>query len=278
MAYDTRMKVFISADVEGVAGIASWSQILPGEPDYEIGRRLMTLEVNAAIEGAYAAGASHVVVNDAHARMTNLLPEDLDQRARLVSGRFKPLYMMQGLDASFAAVLFIGYHGGIGEPESILSHSYSPRVIWEAKVNGRVAGEIGINALVASHFGVPVVLVSGDQATAAEARATLPDVHVVQTKRSYGRNCAESMSPTESRQEIREATGRALAGIPSIESGDMPATIELTFHLADMADIAQWLPGIERHGSRTIRFSAEDGLTAYRTFYTILLLAQQMAD
>src|SRR5947209_3450300 len=126
-----QMDVYISADVEGVAGGASWDQIIPGREDYAIGRALMVGEVNAAIEGAFDAGAERVVVNDAHARMTNLLPEALDARARLVSGHYKPLYMLQGLDDSFDAAFFIGYHGSIGEPEAILSHTYNPSTIWE---------------------------------------------------------------------------------------------------------------------------------------------------
>src|SRR5437763_13994385 len=105
------MDVYISADVEGVAGIASWTQIIPGSDDYAVGRSLMISEVNAAIEGALAGGADRVVVNDAHARMTNLLPAEVDPRARLILGHYKPMSMLQGLEDSCDAVFFVGYHG-----------------------------------------------------------------------------------------------------------------------------------------------------------------------
>lgn len=270
------MDVYISADVEGVAGIASWDQIIPGEIDYTYGRTLMAGEVNAAIEGAFSGGADKVVVNDAHARMTNLLPEMVDQRARLISGEYKPLYMLQGLDATFDAVFFVGYHGAIGEPEAILSHSYNPSAIWEARVNGRIVGEIGINALVCEYFGVPIRLVSGDQVTALEAREVIPGVHVAEVKRSFSRKSAESLSPTESREVIRQAAAECLQALPTKQPIRRPATMELTFQLADQAGMAEWVRGVERTGPRTVVFSSSDGMEAYRTFYAILTLSRSI--
>jgi D-amino peptidase len=270
------MNIFISADVEGVAGIADWNQILPGNEDYAAGRALMAGEVNAAIEGAYDAGASRVVVNDSHALMTNLLPEAIDQRARLVTGRYKPLYMLQGLDDSFDAAFLIGYHGAIGEPEAILSHSYNPTAIWEAKVDGRVVGEIGINLLVCEYFGVPVRLVTGDQATALEARDLIQDVEIVETKRSFSRFSAEHLSPTASRAAIKAGATAALQALQKVEPVRRRSTVELTFLVADMASMAQWVKGVERTGPRTVTFSAADGMEAYMTFYTVLTLTRSL--
>jgi D-amino peptidase len=272
------MDVYISADVEGVAGIASWDQILPGNEDYGAGRALMAGEVNAAIEGACDAGASRIVVNDAHARMTNLLPEAVDQRARLVSGRYKPLYMLQGLDDSFDAVFFVGYHGAIGEPEAILSHTYNPGAIWEAKVDGVVVGEIGINLLVCEYFGVPVRLVTGDQATAVEARQLIPGVHIAEVKRSFSRYSAESMSPTEARTNIRRAAEASLQALAALEPVRREVEVELTFLLADMASLAEWVRGVERTGPRTVAYRADDGMEAYMTFYAILNLTRSIAE
>lgn len=272
------MNVFISADVEGVAGVASWDQILPGREDYAVGRALMAGEVNAAIEGAMAGGADRVVVNDAHAGMTNLLPESIDRRARLVSGRHKPLYMLQGLDSSFEAAFFVGYHGAIGEPEAILSHTYSPRAIWEAKVDGRVVGEIGLNALVCEYFGVPIRLVSGDQVTVREARETVPGVHGAEVKRSFGRYSAESVSPAEARALIRREAEASLRALPSVEPVRRPVTVELTFLVADMASMAEWIRGVDRLGPRTVSFRAADGLEAYGAFYAILTLVRSIAE
>lgn len=272
------MKVFISADVEGVAGIASWSQISPGADDYAVGRRLMAGEVNAAIEGAFAGGADLVVVNDSHSRMTNLLPEEIDPRARLVLGHYKPLYMLQGLDDSFDAAFFVGYHGAIGEPEAILSHTYNPRAIWEAKVDGRIVGEIGINALVCEYFGVPIRLVTGDQVTAVEARETVPGVHVAEVKRSFSRYSAESLSPQEARDVIRREAEGCLDALPTAEPKLRPVTIEITFLVADMAGMAEWIRGVERTGPRTVRYSSPDGLEAYRTFYAIVMLTRSIVE
>lgn len=272
------MNVYISADVEGVAGVADWSQIIASSDDYAVGRELMIGEVNAAIEGAFAGGADRVVVNDAHARMTNLVPQLLDQRAQLILGRYKPLYMLQGLDGNFDAVFFVGYHGAIGAPQAILSHSYNPNTIWEAKVDGQIVGEIGINALVAEYFGVPIRLVSGDQSVALEARALIPGVEVAEVKRSFSRYSAESLSPEQARAVIRQAAQQALAAVPNRNPVWRAATVELTFMIADMADMAQWVQGVERVAPRTVTFTCPDGLEAYRTFYTVLTLAKSLAE
>jgi D-amino peptidase len=270
--------IYISADVEGVAGIAGWSQIMPGSEDYSVGRSLMAGEVNAAIEGALAAGAGRIVVNDSHARMTNLLPEEMHAQVRLISGHYKPMYMLQGLDDSFDAVFFIGYHGAIGEPEAILGHTYSPRTIWEARLDGRVVGEIGINALVCEYFGVPIRLISGDQATALEGRELVPGVHIAEVKRSFSRYSAESMSPSESRRVIRQEAESCLQAVPTPGPVQRPVQVELTFLLPDMASMAEWIRGVERIAPRTVAFTAPNGLDAYQTFYAILMLTRSIVE
>jgi len=148
------VKVFISSDIEGTAGIVHWEQVLGG-PEYEGGRTLLENEVNAAIDGAADAGASEFLVNDAHYLMQNLRPERLHGRASLISGKHKPLYMMEGLDASFGAAFLVSYHGSISAQTAILSHTYNPSVVYHAELNGHVVGESGINALVARHYAGP---------------------------------------------------------------------------------------------------------------------------
>ena len=164
------MRVFISSDIEGTAGIVHWEQVLNG-PEYEGGRTLLENEVNAAIDGAADAGATSFLVNDAHYLMQNLRPERLHGRASLVSGKHKPLYMMEGLDGSFDAAFLVSYHGSISAQTAVLSHTYNPSVVYHAELNGHVVGESGINALVARHYDVPIALVTGDDATAEEMRA-----------------------------------------------------------------------------------------------------------
>ena len=167
------MKIFLSSDMEGTAGVVDWEQCVGDGPQAAAGRKLLLDEVNAAIEGAMAGGATEVVVNDSHSTMRNLPPDALAGEASYISGSHKPLYMMQGLDGSFDAVLFVSYHGSVGAPAG-LSHTYSPRVVVEARLDGVVTGEAGINALVAAHYGVPVVLVTGDRCACEETAALIP--------------------------------------------------------------------------------------------------------
>src|SRR5579883_2343654 len=137
------MKLFLSTDFEGTSGIVAWEQIIEGQAEYSQGRLLLTNEVNAVIAGAREAGASEFVVNDAHSFMRNLHPQDLLGDATLITGRHKPLYMMEGLDSSFDGVLFVSYHGSIGAERAILSHTYNPRAIWEARLNSEIVGDRG---------------------------------------------------------------------------------------------------------------------------------------
>ncbi len=152
------MKIYISSDMEGTAGVVDWDHVRPGTNDYEYYVGLLTNEINAAIEGAIEAGADEFVVNDSHGRMANLRPGALAGRASYLSGRFKPRYMMEGLDDSFDAVFFVSYHGSMSSANSVLSHTYFPQAFAEVTLNGHVAGESAINALVAKAYGVPIVL------------------------------------------------------------------------------------------------------------------------
>src|SRR5579859_2517367 len=210
------MKVYISTDFEGVAGIVDWDQIMVGSHDYELGRRLLLGELNAAIDGAGRAGATEFVVNDSHSSMRNLEPDKLHGGAALLTGKHKPLYMMEGLDASFDAIFFLGYHGSVGASQAILSHTYNPRAIWEVRINGDVVGESALNALVAAHCGVPIVLVTGDQVTAAEAKRLAPHMETVEVKRSVSRYAAESLHPEVACARISKGAERAVERIKEI--------------------------------------------------------------
>jgi D-amino peptidase len=266
------VKVFISADIEGVAGIVDTDQTGSARPEYELGRRLLTGEVNAAIDGAVDAGATEILVNDAHSTMHNIDPAALHHNASYLSGKHKPLYMMEGLGDSFDAVLMVGYHGSIGAARAILSHTYNPLAVWEARLNGVAVGESALNALVALHHSVPVVLISGDQATAEEARPFMPEIEAVVVKRSITRFAAESQHPDRARELIRAGTSAALSREHPPPAIDLPATLELTFLTADMAEMATWIRGVERTAARTVRAIDDDPLRLYRTFVTIVAL------
>src|SRR5262245_24475255 len=183
-------KVFLSFDMEGVAGIVDWDQCVGQGAAYEIGRRLTLGEVNAAIDGAVDAGATELLVNDSHWTMQNLPPDELHGGAGYLSGRHKPLYMMQGLDASFDGAFYVGYHGSISGSSAILSHTYNPAVVSHVELNGVRVGESGINALVAMHHGVPVGLITGDRQTAEETEKLLPEAERVIVKESVSRFAA----------------------------------------------------------------------------------------
>lgn len=249
------MKVFISCDMEGVAGIVDWDQCRPGGAAYAEGRELLLGEVNAAITGAVEAGATEILVNDSHGLMANLNPSQLAGGARYLSGRHKPLYMMQGLDATFDAAFFVGYHGSMSS-NGILSHTYNPRAVGAVRLNGSGAGESAINALVARHYRVPVTLITGDQVAIEESRPFLPQVGEVVVKESVTRFAAESLHPDRACDLIREAAAQAMRrvgdGEVPVADISLPARLEVDWLTADMAEMATWLRGVERAGPRTV--------------------------
>lgn len=270
------MKVFLSTDLEGAAGVVDLEQCVPG-PRYEHAVELLTGEVNAAIEGATAGGATEFVVNDAHYRMSNLRPETLAGRARCVSGRFKPLYMMEGLDESFDAVFFIAYHGSPEAERAVLSHTYSPAVISDVRIDGEIAGEAGINALVADAFDVPVVLITGDQAAADESAAHCPGAEAAVVKRSITRAAAESLHPLDARDLIRERARAALENVETAapRSSDRTVTMSIRFATTDAAELASRIVAVDRVAPREASITASP-LEVYRTFVTVLYLCRGM--
>jgi D-amino peptidase len=274
------MRIWISVDLEGIAGIAHPHQVSfgPGvdRVDYDRSRGLMAGEANAAIEAAFDAGATEVVVNDSHWLMRNLRSEDLDPRARLLIGD-KPLSMTQGIGAGgerFAAALCIGYHAGAGHPTGTIAHTYSSATVLELRVNGVAHNEAGINAIRLGHFGVPVALVAGDDALAGEVARLLPWAERVVVKRGLGYSLAESLAPDAARAAIRDGVTAALGRLDTMAVHQpSPLDGEIDFRLPIQSDYAAVLPGTERVGGRTVRFSGADGDAFYRTFLALTRLA-----
>ena len=250
------MKIFISADIEGVAGVVSKLQALAGERDFESGRRLMTLEVNAAVDGAYRGGASEVVVCDAHADMQNLLPEELDARARLVRGAIRESLQMEGIDGSFAGVFVTGAHAAAGTQRGVLDHTWVSSSVFDISLEGTVLNETVLNAYVAGYHGVPVLLVSGDDVTIEQSEPFLSGVMGVRVKRGISRYAAESLHPTVARERIREAAQEAVRGASGVRPLQVPdpLTMDITFLRTDMADAAALVPGVLRTAARSIRY------------------------
>jgi D-amino peptidase len=270
------MKAFISFDMEGVAGIADWSQCRGPGQAYEEGRRLLLGEVNAAIDGALAGGATEIVCNDSHGTMFNLDPAALHGQAGYVSGRHKPLYMMQGLDAGASVVFMVGYHGSISGESSVLSHTYNPSVISHVELNGVRAGESGINALIALAWRVPVGLITGDRQTIDEADPFLPDCERVVVKESFTRFGAAHLHPEAARAKIAEGARHAAERAAEMKPPAirLPATLDVHVQTADMAEVASWVRGVTRTGVRTVSIRGEDPLAMFRSFVGITYITR----
>jgi D-amino peptidase len=270
-------KVFISADMEGISGIVHSDQTTPGTAEYPDGRRWMAQDINAAVEGALEAGATEVVVNDSHGSMRNIDPDDLHPQAILISGSPKPLSMMQGIDDSFAACLFIGYHAKAGTQDAILDHTISSSVVRAIRVNGVDLPELGLNAAIAGYYGVPVVLVSGDAAVCRQTGEVLGrDVTTVAVKEAYGRLAAKLVPMAESRRMIKAGVKEALAKIARIMPFKIagPFHFELACHVSAQADAGIMLRSdIERPDARTLAFTANDFIEGFRTLRALISLA-----
>jgi D-amino peptidase len=273
------VRIFISSDMEGTAGIVDWNQVHPSGPRYEYSCELLQGEVNAAIEGAERAGATEFLVNDAHGAMANLRPDALAGNARYLSGRHKPRYMMEGLDASFDAVFLVSYHGSMGSA-SALSHTYFTEAFAEVTINGVVAGESGINALCALAHGVPVVLVTGDATTAEEARAFCPSALGAVVKESTSRFSANALHPRAARELIAAQACLAVASLGSAApvAISLPATLAIRFKTTDYAALASRIAGCERTGPMTAAISGDDPLSLFETFITAVLLCRGLRE
>lgn len=254
-----KLKVYISVDMEGIGGVLSGDQTGPEGFEYQQARKWMTGETNAAIAGAFDAGATEVLVSDSHGNAESLLLDELDPRARLIRGWPRKLLMVGGIDASFDAVLFIGYHASEGMRHATLAHTMSSRRVFDIKLNGKKVPEAGFNAAVAGHFGVPVVLISGDQTVIAETRALVGDIEGAEVKTGMG-PVAKMMHPEKSRELIREKTRAALGRLRDFQPWRLPSpiTLELIFKDERDAELAGYLPGARMLDGRTVQFTGQD--------------------
>ena len=270
------MKIYISADIEGVAGIVDWQQCGPsGGAAWQEGRELLTEEVNAAIVGAFDAEATTVVVNDSHGAMRTILPRQLDPRARLIQGRVKTNYMLEGLDKTFDGIFFIGYHGGAGSRWSALNHTYNP---YATRLNGMTVDETLLNAAIAGiAYDVPVALITGDEWTVHHAREELGAGFIgVVTKRSLSRYAADSVHPSVAWELINAGAQESMGRIGTLLSYQLPApyTIELDFESSAQADRANLMPATERVADRTVSYTNSDILIVYRASHALMILGK----
>jgi D-amino peptidase len=266
VAAQSGKKVFISADIEGISGLTGDEQTSASGNDYARGRRLMTEDVNAAIRGALEGGATDIVVADGHGSMRNILVEDLNPAARLVAHTFRPYGMMQGLDETFDAVIFVGYHAKASSPVGAFAHTGSG-VLADVQINGKSVGEGGMNTLYAAWFGVPVVMVTGDDVAVAQVREVATEARGVVVKKAINTRAVELRPLAAARQEIQNTAREAVAGakkIPPQRSGPFRWTVR--FRATLIPDVAEAIPTVERIAPDTIVFSAASMPATYRLF------------
>ncbi len=271
------MHVYVSIDIEGVAGVVHVDQTRRTGHDYERARHWMTLEANAAIAGAYEAGCTSILVNDSHGDMRNLVLDELDPRAEVIFGSLKPLSMVQGASDRFGVALFIGYHAGAGSRAGILDHTYYGKVVARLRVGGLDANETALNAMVLGAHGVPVGLVTGDETTCAQAKEVLGDVETVAVKEAYTRYAARTIGLESARSRIRSGALRAVGRAakqgfrPYVPAP--PHALEIDFVNSACADAAELVPGTRRLGGTTTAYEAPDADTVIRVIQAWTLLA-----
>jgi D-amino peptidase len=254
------LKVYISADMEGVVGTVTSDQLGPAGFEYQRFREIMTAEVNAAIEAARASGATEILVSDSHGNGENLLMERLPPDIELVRSWPRPLGMMEGIDETFDAAIFIGYHASTSNPRGVRAHTMSSANLTALRLNGRDMPEAGVSAAIAGDFGVPVVMLSGDDAIAEEASALLGDLETAVTKHTLGFHSARTLMPEASYALIRQKVAAALGRLDEFRPYRLegPISLEISFKNYMPAEVLAYLPDVERVDSHTIRYVGGD--------------------
>lgn len=254
------MKIHISVDMEGIAGVVTNDQLGPGSFEYERFRNFMTKEAVAAVNGAKAAGATEIVVADAHGNGENLLIEQFPPDVRVVRAWPRRLGMMGGIDSSFDAAIFIGYHASTNNLSGVRAHTFSSARLTRVSLNGIVVTEGANNAAVAGHFGVPVIMIAGDDAAVAEVRSLVGPMEAAETKKSLGFHAANTLTPQASCDLIEKTARMAVANVkkfkPYVIKG--PIVLELGLKHYTPTEILGYLKGVTRVDSHTIRWTGAD--------------------
>lgn len=262
------VKIFISVDMEGIGGIGTSAMTSTGGKDYETGRKLMTNEVNAVVGAIFESGPATIVVNDSHGDMQNLLHTQLDPRVEYIQSNIKPLGMVQGLDGSFDAVIFIGYHAMAGTENGFLAHTGSGNVkgLW---LNGVEVGEGGLNTYFAGSLGVPVILASGDRTFTEEIKKLTPTRTVV-TKEAIGASAAKLIHPEAVIKQLQAETKAAVKEIKKAKALTQdPIEFKLKVDVPTRADIAMSIPGMKRVDGYTVAYQAKNMEEAYKLIRVI---------
>ena len=255
-----KLKIYISADMEGVVGVVTGEQLGPTGFEYNRFREFMTAEVNAAIEAAFAAGATEVVVSDSHGNGQNLLIEKLHKEVTLIRSWPRPLGMMSGIDQTFDGVIFLGYHTGTTNKEGVRAHTISSARLADVRLNGASVSEAAMNAAIAGHFNVPVIMVSGDDAVVKETTALLGDIESATVKWALGFHSARTLMPDIAYRLIHDKVRKAIGRIKEFKPYKLktPVQLEVQFKNYRPSEVLSYLSIVERIDSHSIRFTGKD--------------------
>jgi D-amino peptidase len=274
VAQETRdsLKIYISADMEGVAGAVTGDQLSPGGFEYESFRGFMTAEVNAAIDAARAAGATEILVSDSHGNGQNLLIDEMPNDVMIVRSWPRDLSMMEGIDDTFDGVIFIGYHASTSNSRGVRAHTMSSANVTELRLNGKTMSEGSMNAAIAGHFGVPVIMISGDDVAVAETQVIVGDMEGAVVKWAKGFHSAQTMTPEAAREVIRTRAASAVSRVDEFEPYvlETPIELELSLKHYQPVELLAYLKNVERIDSHTIRYMADDIVDATK-FLTFVL-------
>lgn len=270
------LKVFISVDMEGIWGVVHGNQCSAESPEYQLARKWMAEDTNAVISGLLEAGATEVVVNDSHGSMRNIIASELDPRASLISGSPKPLSMMEGIDSSFQACIFVGYHARAGSAPAILDHTISGAVIYSIKINGIEMPELGINAAIAGYYQVPVIMLTGDSETCRQAKEILgTNLTALPVKEAVGRFAARNFPREKVLSDLKEGAKKAISSLDKFEPYQLkpPYQFEVNFHNSNQAQAGLLVPGVKRMAPRTLSFATQDYLEGFKLLRALISLA-----
>ncbi|WP_093603089.1 M55 family metallopeptidase [Lentzea waywayandensis] len=266
------MRIMISADMEGATGVTWTGDVTPGTEQWQRFRRLFTADVNACVSGLVAGGAQQVVVNEAHSSQRNLLLEDLHESARMLTGRHKPLSMMQGIDSDVDGVVFLGYHTGAGS-RGVLAHTYMENSITGVWLDGVLASEGRLNAALAAEYGVPVLLVTGDDLTCEDAASYAAPAWTVAVKECVSRYAAVCLPPAVTSSQITEAATAAMASAGRSDAVVAPHHVEVEFDASHLAEAAAVVPTVDLIGVRRVGFDAVSMTEAMKAFKVVTHIA-----
>ena len=254
------VKVYISADMEGITGVVSGDQLGPTGFEYTRFREYMTAEVLAAMQGAREAGATEFVISDSHGNGESLLIDRFPANTTIVRSFPRPLMMMQGIDSTFDAAIFIGYHSATTSATGVRAHTMSSALLTRVALNGTPMSEAGINAAIAAHYGVPVVMISGDDAIVSQARQQLGNIEGAVVKRAISFHSAATMTPEAGQALIRERAKAAVTRRDELRQTPTtkPITLEVSFKNYRPVELLSYLPNVQRVDAHTIRFVGRD--------------------